>query len=185
MNRAKEEPGNVRLKELLENIPSAKEKTYYISVVSQSERLFSDMLHYALNEADPYAWRAAWIVDGCDEVDASLSEPHISDIIHRLPGRASDGSRRSLLRLLCRHSIPEADQGLLADLCFQYLVSELHPVAVKVHAMQILYNLAMIYPELGQELITVIEDQFENNSVGFSSRGRRIIKQLQNKYPNS
>jgi len=178
MNRSNAELGEAKIRELLENIPSAKEKAYYISVVSQSKRLFSEMLRFALHEADPYAWRAAWILDGCDELDSSLSEPHISDIIHRLPGLASEGSRRSLLRLLCRHEIPEDDQGLLADQCFQYLVSELHPLAVKVHAMQILYNLTKIYPELGQELITVIEDQIENNTVGFSSRGRRIIKQL-------
>ena len=37
----------------------------------------------------------------------------------------------------------------------------------------------LLYPELKHELITVIEDQVENNSVGFMSRGRRIIKQLE------
>jgi len=54
----------------------------------------------------------------------------------------------------------------------------LYPVAVKVHAMQIIYNHTLIYPELKEELITVIEDQVENNSVGFKSRGMRIIRQL-------
>ena len=44
--------------------------------------------------------------------------------------------------------------------------------------MQIIYNHTLIYPELKEELITVIEDQLENNSVGFKSRGMRIIRQL-------
>ena len=86
-----------------------------------------------------------------------------------------------MLRLLCRYDIPEDDQGLLVDLCFSYMVSELYPVAVKVHAMQIIYNHTLIYPELKDELITVIEDQVENNTVGFKSRGRRIIRQLENR----
>ncbi len=86
---------------------------------------------------------------------------------------------RSLLRLMCRYEIPEEEQGLLIDLCFGYMVSELYPVAVKVHAMQIIYQHTLLYPELKEELQTVIEDQMENNSVGFSSRGRRILSQLE------
>jgi len=81
--------------------------------------------------------------------------------------------------MLGRYTIPEDDQGLLIDLCFSYLVSELYPLAVKVHALQIIYNHVLIYPELQEELRTVIEDQLDNNSVGFSARGRRILAQLE------
>ena len=118
-------------------------------------------------------------MDGCDERHPGLALKHLSRITRRLPELESMGSLRSLLRLLCRHEIPEADQGLLIDLCFGYLVSELYPLAVKVHAMQIIYNHVLLYPELKQELITVIEDQTENNSVGFKARGKRIISLLE------
>ena len=91
----------------------------------------------------------------------------------------SKGSLRSLLRLLSRHDIPEDEQGLLIDLCFSYLVSELYPVAVKAHAMQIIYNHVLLYPELKDEFITVIEDQAKNNSVGFKARGNILIKQME------
>ena len=59
------------------------------------------------------------------------------------------------------------------------MVSEIYPVAVKVHAMMIVYNHVLLYPELKDELITVIEDQGPNNSVGFKTRGRQIIKKLE------
>ena len=91
----------------------------------------------------------------------------------------SRGTLRSLLRLLARYDIPEEDQGLLIDECFSYLVSELYPVAVKAHAMQIIYNHVLLYPELKHELTTVLRDQAENNSVGFKSRGNRLIKQME------
>lgn len=81
--------------------------------------------------------------------------------------------------MLCRYEIPEEQQGVLIDLCFKYMVSELYPVAVKVHAMQIIYNHVLLYPELKEELVTVIEDQMANNSVGFKSRGQRILRQLE------
>ena len=117
-------------------------------------------------------------MDSSDEQYPGLVEQFIAVIIQELPELKSTGALRSLLRMLSRYTIPEEEQGLLIDLCFGYMVSELYPVAVKVHAMQIIYNHALIYPELKEELRTIIEDQTENNSVGFMARGQRIIKQL-------
>jgi hypothetical protein len=163
---------------LLTNFPSGAEKEHFISEVGESDEKFPELLKLALFEKDPLAWRATWILDGSDELHPGLALGYRSKIIQNLPQLKSKGALRSLLRLLCRYDILEEDQGLLIDLCFGYLVSELYPVAVKVHAMQIVYNHTLIYPELKEELITVIEDQVENNSVGFKSRGLRIIRQL-------
>jgi hypothetical protein len=163
---------------LLTNFPSGAEKDLFIAEVGASGEKFDTLLNLTLFEKDPLAWRAAWILDGSDEQHPGLASPYLSKIIQNLPQLESKGALRSLLRLLCRFDIQEEDQGLLIDLSFGYLVSELYPVAVKVHAMQIIYNHTLIYPELKEELITVIEDQVENNSVGFKSRGLRIIRQL-------
>ena len=119
------------------------------------------------------------MLDGSDEQQPGLATTYLSKIIQALPALESKGSLRSLLRMLCRYDIPEEKQGLLIDLCFSYLVSELYPLAVKVHAMQIVYNHVLIYPELKDELVTVLEDQMENNTVGFLARGRRLIKQME------
>ena len=167
------------LKSVLTNLPSGVEREFIIRDVGNSEEKFLVLLELALHEKDPLAWRATWVLDGCDELHPGLASNQISRITRRLPDLESKGSLRSLLRLLCRYDIPEEDQGILIDLCFGYLVSELYPLAVKVHAMQIIYNHVLLYPELKHELITVIEDQTENNSVGFMSRGRRIISQLE------
>jgi hypothetical protein len=168
-------------KSALTNIPSGTEKDVYIAEVGQSKEKFLMLLELTLYEQDPLAWRAAWILDGSDEAVPGLARGSISTIVQRLPELESKGALRSLLRLLSRHEIPEEDQGLLVDLCFSYMVSELYPVAVKVHAMQIIYNHTLIYPELSEELVTVIEDQIVNNTVGFKSRGMRIIRQLENR----
>ena len=164
---------------LLTRFPSGMEKELYIRTVGDSEEKFLSLLDISIHDQDPLAWRAAWILDGADEAWPGLASPHIPVIVEALPGLQSEGALRSLLRLLTRHEIPEEGQGLLIDCCFSYLVSELYPVAVKVHAMQIIYNHVLIYPELKEELVTVIEDQIHHNSAGFMSRGRRIIKQLE------
>jgi hypothetical protein len=164
---------------LLNEFPSGIEKELYIKEVQSSPEKFKSLLDIALREKDPLAWRAAWVLDGSDEKSPGLAVDYISAIVCKLPDLKSNGSTRSLLRMLCRYNIPEDDQGILIDLCFRYLVSELYPVAIKVHAMQIVYQHVLIYPELKEELVTVIQDQVGNNSVGFRSRGRRILKKLE------
>ena len=164
---------------LLLNFPSGAEKDLYIREVAGSRAHFESLLELALFDPDPVAWRASWVLDGSDEQHPGLATPCLSKIIQSLPALESKGSLRSLLRMLCRHDIPEEDQGLLIDLCFSYLVSELYPLAVKVHAMQIIYQHVLLYPELKDELVAVLEDQMENNTVGFASRGKRLIKQME------
>ena len=164
---------------LLSKFPSGIEKELYIIEVQSSPEKFKSLLDIALVEKDPLAWRAAWVLDGSDEKSPGLARDYISTVVCKLPEIKSNGSIRSLLRMLCRYDIREDDQGILIDLCFKYLVSEFYPVAVKVHAMQIVYQHVLIYPELKEELVTVIQDQEGNNSLGFRSRGRRIIKKLE------
>ncbi len=164
---------------LLINFPSKAEKELMIKDVGFSEKKFLTLLEIAFFEKDPVGWRASWILDGSDEEHPGLARKHISRIVQRLHDLNSTSTLRSLLRMLSRYEIPEDDQGLLIDLCFGYMVSELYPVAVKVHAMQIIYNHVLLYPELKEELVTVIEDQVDNNSVGFLARGRRIIGWLE------
>jgi len=166
-------------KSLLTNFPPGAGKEHFIAEVGQSDEKFQTLLELTLYEKDPVAWRACWILDGSDEQHPGLASGYLTTIIQRLPQLESKGAIRSLLRMLCRYDIPEDDQGLLVDLCFGYMVSELYPLAVKVHAMQIIFNHTLIYPELKDELVTVIEDQVANNSVGFKARGMRIIRQLE------
>jgi hypothetical protein len=164
---------------LLLNFPSGIEKDLYIREVIGSKAHFESLLEMALHDKDPVAWRASWVLDGSDEQQPGLAAPYLHKIVQALPALESRGSLRSLLRMLCRYDISEEDQGLLIDLCFRSLVSELYPLAVKVHAMQIIYNHVLLYPELKDELVAVLEDQMENNSVGFMARGRRLLKQME------
>ena len=166
------------IRSLLTSLPSRLEKEIYIQEAGRSEENLTTLLDLVFNEKDPVSWRAAWILDGTDERFPGSAGPLIPVVIEQLPSLRSTGSIRSLLRMLCRYDIPEEQQGILIDLCFKFMVSELYPVAVKVHAMQIIYNHVLIYPELAEELRTIIEDQMINNSVGFASRGRRILSQL-------
>lgn len=167
------------LRELLLDRPVVYSKQIFIEAVGTSPERFETLAEMALYGEDPLAWRAAWVLDSTDEVHPGMASDHIRKIVRSLPDLQSRGVLRSLLRLLCRYEIRKEDQGRLIDLCFTYLTSELYPVAVKVHAMQILYQHVLLYPEMKDELVTVIEDQLENNSVGFRARASRLISQME------
>jgi len=164
---------------LLTDLPSGMERDLLVGEIMNSDEHVNALLRLALHDKDPIAWRACWLLDCSDEKKPGLMQKHLPRILGALEGMQSKGTLRSLLRLLTRYQIPEDEQGLLIDLCFAYLVSEQYPVAVKAHAMQIIYNHVLIYPELKHELIAVIEDQAGNNSVGFRARGNILIKQME------
>jgi len=164
---------------LLADIPSGVGKDLLVGEVIKSGSHFDDLLQLALHEKDPLAWRASWILDVSDETMPGMAQKHIPVIVRALPAIKSMGTLRSLLRLLTRHPIPEELQGMLIDLCFSYLVSEHYMVAVKAHAMLIIYNHVLLYPELKNELIAVLEDQADNNTVAFRARGNNLIKRME------
>ena len=113
------------LKQRIANIPSASEKKSLVAEIGSSQERFNELFYFIFQHKDPIAWRAAWILDGCDENDPSLSQKHLSEIIDNMQTSNSHGVRRSLLRLLSRHNIPEKDQGKIADLSFQYMNTEI------------------------------------------------------------
>ncbi|MFZ5940121.1 MAG: hypothetical protein ACOYXB_06065 [Bacteroidota bacterium] len=167
------------LKEQFRNPPNRVMRDRIISEIGSSQENFDELVSLMIFEDDPVSWRAAWVADYCDEACPGLATRHLPALIRQLP-KKSDGFRRSCLRMISRHKVGPKEQGRLADLCFNWMVTETVPVAIKVHCMQILANLTQQYPELTGELVMVIEDQLDLNSAGFKSRGKMILKYLTN-----
>jgi hypothetical protein len=147
--------------------------------IGNSEQEFDLLLTIVLHGAEPVVQRAAWAMDACLETYPELLSPYVETVIDALPRFCNNGVKRQVVKALAtRDNIPEKLEGQLVDLCFDWLQSSTMPVAVKVHCMQILANSVARYPDLAVELRTVIIEQIPRNSVGFSSRGRKILKQL-------
>jgi len=74
---------------------------------------------------------------------------------------------------------PEKDLAVLLDFCIQEFTNGSEPVAVRVHAMQILFNISQKEPDFAGELIGLIEQEIEfHGSAGISSRGLKLLKKL-------
>ncbi|MEZ5012549.1 MAG: hypothetical protein R2744_13650 [Bacteroidales bacterium] len=72
----------------------------------------------------------------------------------------------------------EAEHGILAEKCFSWLSSGTSAIAIKAYAMEIIYRLTLLYPELSPELVSVLSREMEHGSAGVKARGRIIIDRM-------
>ena len=63
-------------------------------------------------------------------------------------------------------------------LCFDYLLSLDEEIAVKAFSLTVLNNLSILYPEIKQELKTIIEDRWEFEKAAFHSRAKKILNEI-------
>jgi len=116
----------------------------------------------------------------CADSDKELAPPYFNRMIDRMlqPG-VHDAVKRNVLRILQDVEIPTRLAGKIATICFDLLGSAKEPIAVKVFAMTVLANIAQREPDLKREITILIEQQMPTGSAGFRSRGRKILKRLE------
>ena len=151
---------------------------YVAHCIGDSEKEFGRLIDIVLHGQEPVVQRAAWAMDACMETHPEFLLPYVETLIEALPLFSNNGVIRQVVKALAARDIPKDYEGQLADFCFLRLQSAEIPVAVKVHCMQILANMTARHPDLAGELRTVIIEQMPRNSVGFASRGRKILALL-------
>jgi len=149
------------------------------TIIGPDAEKYEELVELAFSREMPVCWRATWILDYLAELHPWLAEKYIERFWAEIPAKHADGVTRSLLRLLTRYDIPEESQGIATDLCLEWLSLQAVPVAIKAYSMEILLQIAMIYPELSNEFIAVLEDNAPQNSAGFKARAKHIIKELE------
>jgi hypothetical protein len=148
-----------------------------LSVLSD-EQVFKDIYSLISSDEPRIAWRSCWIIDNADEKDPELLVPFIPDIVERLIATKNGSLKRHFTRILCRHEIPEELLGQVINRCFD-LLSPSEAVAVRVFAMQLLFNISQREPGLKKELAAVLESLTEEGgTAGFMNRAGKLIKAL-------
>lgn len=147
-------------------------------LVKKDESLFAEIYRLIYSENPRIAWHAAWVIDHVSEENPSKLKPYVSELIDKLPGLKSSSLKRHFTRMLLSQEIPEHLLGSLIDVLY-YLLSPEEAIAVRANALQLLYNISMIEPDLKPELISVIEGILEEElTPGMNSKGRNLLKAL-------
>lgn len=130
------------------------------------------------NGSPDMSFHIAWLFEICATENQDAVKPFVAEMVEVLPLPYHNGVHRSLTKTLTRYDIPSSHEGVLYNLCMEWLLDPKRQVAIKVHCMQIAFNIGKNTPELLEELELVVKDQLEFNSVAFAARAKHIIKQI-------
>lgn len=167
----------MQLKDLFESETSRATTDYVKDIIFQKPELYEEVFELVLQNEEPYSRRAIWVFDAVDEELNGVAKPFLPLLIDKLDAFEHDGLKRHSMRLLSRHKIPEEQTVKVLDYCFKMLTLY-EAAAIKVHAMQILYNLSQKEPDLKHELISAIELTVQEGTTGVKNRGQRMLKKL-------
>jgi len=150
------------------------------NLIDRNPEIFSKMLDFALLDLGAYSMRAARVVYFSSLRHPGLIRPYLPALVQKLSGMKNDGLKREMTKTIAVQPLQydEETAGSLVDTCFAFMNSQQEKVAVKVYAMEILFKLSEIYPDLRQELICSIEYMMPEASAGMKSRGRKYLTKL-------
>lgn len=164
---------------LVELIDSWENLAFAIREIVNHPELFSALMDIALNHPEQKSWRAAYLSDKIHDDYPELILPFIEPIIMQLKRENNASKKRHFLKLLSMNEIPQEHFGFLVDYCINAFTSAKEPTAIRVHAMQILYNISEMEKELKPEILAIVEHEMEYHaSAGILSRGSKIAGKL-------
>jgi len=169
------------LRKMINSMMSMQEAEWVAASAGENPVLFQKLLDYSYSPDRKLAFRASWTLSKVCDKYPGLIHPHLSKIIEELSRIDNESTRRSFLRIISMtdlRKISQRHQGILADHCFKALNSGFSAIAIKAYSMEIIYRLAMIYPELANELAASINMLQGEGSAGVIARGRIILKKL-------
>lgn len=137
------------------------------------------VLKIAMDNNQAKSWRAMWLLDKIHEQNPQLILPYFPALNEFLLYTNDSSKKRHVLKLISLHEIPEDKIVHLLNHCIDVFTNHAEPIAVRVHAMQILFNIALKAPDFANELVELIEHEIEfYGSAGIASRGRKLLAKL-------
>lgn len=147
------------------------------AVVAKPERM-DELMDLFFDKDLRTCQRAAWPVGLLADKNPKLLEPYIKRMLDNLDSPHHDAVIRNTFRTFQETDFPAELEGIAFDKAFDFFLEINNAIAIRVFAMTVCGNIAMKYPELGQELIPVIEEGMPHGSAAYRSRGNSIIKKL-------
>ncbi len=153
--------------------------TRIVKWIGSDQQRFNKLFDLFLNDEYRVVQRAAWPLSYAVQSHPELIKNNFARLIQNVKKpTVPDAVKRNTVRLLQDVAIPKKFQGDIMNLCFDYILSPTEKPAVKAFSLTILENLSKQYPEIKQELKTVIEDRWDYETASFKARAKKILKGL-------
>jgi len=168
----------ISIRELLEGGNSKKMAVRVVDIVVKAPDRMQELMDLFFDEDLRTCQRAAWPVGLLADNHQELLEPFLEQMLANLDTPHHDAVIRNTFRAFQFTDFPEELEGVVFDKALDFFLNLDNAIAIQVFAMTVCGNLALKYPELGHELIPVIEERIPYGSAGYRSRGMSILKKL-------
>ena len=147
--------------------------------VGDDQQRFDELFNLFLNDEYRVTQRAAWPLSYCVEAHPTFIKKRFGELIKNLqkPG-LHNAIKRNTVRILRTIDIPKKYQGEVMNSCFQFVESPTEAVAVKAFSLNVLGNLAKLYPDILPEIKLLIEEQLPNQTAAFKSSARHLLQSI-------
>ena len=141
--------------------------------------LLGVLMSVAFDDSKLENWRAVWMVEKVYDQHPDLIRPYFPAMTEFLFTTSNNSKKRHLLKLISLNPIQEDQMGKLLNYGIETFIDASMPVAVRVHALQILFNISLKEPDFAGELIELIEHELAyHDSAGIRSRGKHLLRKL-------
>jgi len=168
---------NLKEKILLEHTKTNREEI--VNWIGSNQTRFDELVKLFLGNDKLITQRSGWPLSFAGIAHPEFIPKHLGKLVTNLKQKdLHDAVKRNTIRLLQEISIPEKYQGDVMNICFDFIISPTEKPAIKAFSLTVLENLSKEYPEIKQELKTVIEDRWDYETAAFHSRAKIILKNL-------
>jgi len=169
------------LQKMIQSMMSAQEAEWIASSAMDNPVFVTKLLAYSYSDDRKLSFRASWTLSRVFDKNPEMMLPYLEDIVEKLNSLDNESTQRSFLRIISLADYSRLSlkhHGILADHCFKALNSGFSAIAIKAYSMEIIYRLALIYPELANELSASIAMVQGEGSAGVKARGNIILGKL-------
>jgi 8-oxo-dGTP diphosphatase len=169
------------LQSMVNSMISMKQAEWIATSAIENPVIFNKLIEYSFSADKKLAFRASWTLTKVCDKFPEMIYPSLPQIIESLNKIDNESVQRSFLRIISLgdiNKLSSKQHGLLADHCFTALRSGFSAIAIKAYSMEILYKLAVLYPELANELSASVNLLQGEGSAGIVARGRMILRRL-------
>jgi 8-oxo-dGTP diphosphatase len=169
------------LRAMINRMMGMKEADWIATSAIDNPIVFRKLLEFSYSDDKKLAFHASWILSKACDKFPELMDPFLEGTVETLDKIENESTQRSFLRIITQcdlNKISNKHHGLLADHCFAALKSGFSAIAIKAYSMDILYKLALIYPDLTAELTETINMLQDDQPAGIMARGRIILNKL-------
>ena len=162
----------------LEKKHSARIKSQIVRYVGDNPKRFKELFDLLVSDNPRHVQWSGWALSDIVQRHPHLITPYLRGLLKKVNSKAHVSIKRNTMRIIQFIDIPKTLTGLVFDKAFSLFTDTSESIATRVFSMTALRKVAMMVPDLKNEVIIVIEEQIPYGSPAFRSRAKADLKNL-------